>query len=1078
MVWLVLSAIVFGSGMVPEEMVRAQRDDRPAGSRQDEVYILGKDLLQLLEKDPDAVILLGEAARKYVDEAKARSDSRPASVVVQQCEIRGELLEDRARLVAEITARCELSGRNAVPLGLSDARLVSVSMDGGPPFLTRDGQGWVAWPDGGGLHRIIVEFELAVLGSKTQSFLACGIPEAPITRLELIAPRPLSELHLTPAAAITVHPIAEGRVQIEAALGSRTKFDMRWRAADEARYPVTPLLRASSQTTASVEPEGVQIKTELRIQSLRGSQQTVELRGAADERVLDLQALDGKFVAWQSTVEGSVQRLFLHYTEPLSGTSELMITSERPWSGNSGAIGGWVVQGAYSHWSLVAVRSVPELDVAVTGTENAQPTDSLPATLRSPRNEAGFASYGPYRLQLSILPRWIHATVRTSLGVGYGEDVSSIVARWQFTSHGGKVSQVDFTMPAPFRAENFVFSESIQSVREEETSSGRIAHVYLKGTPEEFEIRLRAALPIIAARNLVKLELPWPQQAESESSRLFIAGTADVDLDPTPNFVAEEDVPDDPIAKELSGNGSSVRAFQGRALLDQVAFRLSKASSAMWYETHAQLRIDQGSIIVHQDFEFAAQGTASRPLRLTVPAPLRGTVRVDAAPGRLVSDPQSEELVFRLTGDLPDPVHVKLSYRIDLPVAGESSQSTRVAVPLVSVANGSCESTDLVVTGTNDEFYRVVGGEWQAIPGSGSQRGAKPDESRWALRKTGSAESVELTRMSTTWLPKPATVVERAWIETLVNSQGAWRMRSKLVIAELESSPLRIRLPHGARLTGAWWNGQPVPVRRGSEPKTAELLESLPVSTPGICEIEMSGVAAKQPAGWMGFEWDTSLVVGDVVWGKVYWGLRLPEGMALLRGPAGWCDENQLGWHDHSLRIVPRLNDADLERWLANSAELRPVESPGGTLLYSRLLSTGPIQIRCTSRWLLVLLTSGLVMVIGLLVVALPRRGKLPLIIAALFCAMLLAATEPQAAAELVRSAGWGLLLAPVAGASHLLLTRRRSIKQSVFPAAGHLARAGGSTARRTNQGAAEAIEAPVSEPVNPPRLTASSSVR
>src|SRR4029453_4074572 len=154
---------------------------------------------------------------------------------------------------------------------------------------------------------------------------------------------------------------------------------------------------------AAVEPEGIQIKTELRIQSLRGGQQTIELRNSPEERVFHLQTTDGKVVGWQSTVEGGVQRVLLDYPEPLVGTSELLITSERPWSSGTGSVRGWVVHGAYSHLSVVALRSVPALDVAVTAMENAQVTETLPATLRSPRNEGAFVSYSqPYTLTLSI----------------------------------------------------------------------------------------------------------------------------------------------------------------------------------------------------------------------------------------------------------------------------------------------------------------------------------------------------------------------------------------------------------------------------------------------------------------------------------------------------------------------------------------------------------------------------------------------------------------------------------------------------------------------------------------------------
>src|SRR5262249_10327115 len=160
-------------------------------------------------------------------------------------------------------------------------------------------------------------------------------------------------------------------------------------------------------------------------------------------------------------------------------------------------------------------------------------------------------------------------------------------------------------------------------------------------------------------------------------------------------------------------------------LLDQVAFRLSKASSALWHETHVQLRVEEKSVIVRQDFEFVATGMAVRPLRLAVPPSLRGKIRIDSTAARLVSDPQSDELVCRLASDSTDSAHVKLSYRVEPVSDGETGDASRIVVPLVSVANGLCETTEAVVTGSRNDYLRVAGSDWQAVSVFGAPQIAK-----------------------------------------------------------------------------------------------------------------------------------------------------------------------------------------------------------------------------------------------------------------------------------------------------------------------------------------------------------------
>jgi hypothetical protein len=1066
--------------VVPGSTLRAGADDSTKGSRQEEVYIVGKDLLQLLEKDPEAVILVGESARKYMESAKLSGQGATASVIVQQCEIRGELFEELARLRVEITARNDSEAPRPMPIALSEAILISVSVDGGPPFLTRDNQGWVVWVEGRGKHSVVAEVQLPIIGSKTLASLACGIPEAPITSLDLMSRRPVGDVRVTPAAAVTMRQTAELTPRIEVALGPRNKLDLRWRWEAQGNGDTAPLLRAKSQVTAEVEPEGIQIKTELRIQSLRGGQQTVELRNSPDERVLDVQTTDGKVVGgWQTSVEGGVQRVLLHYTEPLSGTSELVINSERPWTAGKGTIRGWVVHGAYSHWSLVALRSVPELDIAVTGMENAQPTEMLPATLRSPRNEAAFASYAqPYALALSILPRRAHTTVRSSVGVSYGEELSSIAARWQFTVHGGKISQVDFLLPAHFQADHFLFSDSVLAIRQEETPGGRLAHIFLRGTPDEFEVRLRAAIPLPAARNLVKLELPSPRDTQSELSRLYLAGTPDIDLDPTPNLLPVNGSSDDALVRELVGTGGSFHAFECRSLLDQVAFRLSKSAAVLWYQTHVQLRFDEESALVHQTFDFAAQGAPPRQLRFEIPQPIRGAVRTESAPIGSSSDVGSDDLVVRLGPQPADPLRVQISYRSPYSQRA-ASDSSNIVVPLVRVANAQCELTEVAISAPRHIHLRVEGDGWQTLSAANSQRTVKMEDARWLLRRAGPASRLELNKSDVSWLPQAATVVQRVWHETIVDSQGQWRTRSRFVLTESDPSRLRARIPPDGRLTRVRCNGQVIPVRPGPATDTVELLATVPGETPVVLEMELDGTAPIRTPTWGRLVWDVPVLLGDVVWGKVFWQVELPEGMAVLRGPAGYSDENDTRWRDASLRLTPRQDENSLERWLTGSTELRVAAASGQRLLYSRLLSTGPLQMTVVSRWLLVLFSSSLVMVIGLSLVALPQRGKLLLVIAVILATTILAATEPQAATECARSAGWGLLLAVLAGVSHVLLTRRRTNKQSVFPQPAQLANVRVSSSRGSTDSDLNAGELPVSAagPAGAgPRLAASSS--
>jgi hypothetical protein len=228
--------------------------------------------------------------------------------------------------------------------------------------------------------------------------------------------------------------------------------------------------------------------------------------------------------------------------------------------------------------------------------------------------------------------------------------------------------------------------------------------------------------------------------------------------------------------------------------------------------------------------------------------------------------------------------------------------------------------------------------------------------------------------------------------------------------------------------------------------------------------------------------WDPPHVLGNVVWGKVFWQIVLPDEFRVVRGSSGYCDENSLAWRDLSLRLAARQDDASLARWLTGSTENRGIASSGQRLLYSRLLSIGPFEVTCVSRRLLTLVSSLSVMVFGCMLITLPNGGRALLVVAVLFAATFFAASEPHAASEFVRSARWGVPFAFVAGGIQMLLMRRRPSRQSVFPEPAHLAKVRGSSNRGGSDFSLVRSDLPPHSPepaADVPRLTAPSpSVR
>lgn len=1017
----------------------------------DEVFVLGKDLIQLIEKDPDAVILVGEQARKYIESVRDRDRAGAPSTVIQQCQIRGEILENHARLKFEVTTRSLREERSPIPLGLGDAQLISASIDSGSPFFTRDKQGWIAWVEGAGQHVVAIEVQVPLTGSVKLPELSCAIPEAPVTNLELKTTKPVADVSLIPKVPVTLRSVGDPKPQIESTLGPRSKLDLRLRWADEQSRGVAPLMQASSQVIATVESGIIYIRTELQLHVSRGTQPTCELKLSPDERVLDLRSSDGSVAPWQSVTEGGEQRIIIHFPAPLAGRAEFMMTSEVAWTGSSAVLRGITVPGAHSHRSLVAVRAAGDLDVATSQMLNMRRAESLPASMLSPRNEAALAAYAqPFQLSLSIQPRRANSTVRTTAVVACAAETATVLLRWQFTVHGGKISQVDVLMPPGFSGNDIVFTDIVQSVREDETAKGRVSHVFLKGSPEEFELRLRATIPLIAARNLAKIDLPLPQGTRSELSRFFLAGAPDTTLEPTPDLEPTDDLLDPSWIRDLPEPAPSLSGFRTRSLLDRVAFRFSKIVPTVLHQTRIHITLDGEAVVVRQAFVFSSRGPKLRRLRLAVPDSVSESLRLDSGPGQLAASTADGEMLVELERDLSDPIQIQVSYRLPLISQENSAAAQTVLVPLVRAIDGRCELTRAGVTAPTNMTVRVQGDEWRATSTSDRLPGPATDNPRVLVSKPDSAVSLALDLTTATSIARADIVVDRGLIETRLGSAGEWRTRARCVISEVSAAKLLVQVPSTGRITRIQWQGKPIAARADSARGVVEIAVPPRPEVPAILEIEAEGVTTTQNAYWKTHIWEAPILQGKVQWGQTFWQLTIPESLAVLRGPSDYTDENRVHWRALPLGISPRQDSTSLENWLTGSGTAVSEVPSGHRLLYGRLLSVDPIAVTCVNRPVLVLISSGFVLCLGLAIVTTSQRNRSWISFVAMLAISTFAILEPTAAIACFQSAGLGVVLVTIAGVSHALILRRRTKRLTVFPEPGMLAKSQGSSGKST----------------------------
>jgi hypothetical protein len=1055
----------------------AADDPKPPKPAADRVFIIGRDLNQLLEGDSDAVILRGEEMKQYLAGAAKRDDAGQANLAASQCRIQGELLDNRAQLTFEIVAHLTGEPNRLLRIGLAEANLRSITVDGRRPMVTHSPQGWGVWLEGAGEHTIAVEVWLPLGGSRDQPTLTCSIPETPVTTLALRAARAMSDVRLTPIAPTTVRAAGDAKPQIEAALGPRGKLDVRWRWNDSQSPVSAPLLRVESKVAANVEPGIVQLRTELLVQVLRGVQEEVELALRPDEVIRDITKLDGAAVEWSSRAESGEQRVKVRFDEQVSSGVELVVASQLPWSGETVVIRGLSVVGALSHRAMLALRGAPELDMGVMELEQARRVDplALASSLRSPQNEAALVAHSqPFQVKLSVVPRRPTTTVRTTAVLSYDGQQAAVLERWQFAVHGGKVSTVRFHLPAGFKADDFLSSDSVQSVREEGAGDMRAAHVSLKGTPDSFEIRLRTVVPLVAARNLAKLELPWPTNSRSELSRLFLAGADDFTLDATPDLL-RDDTPIDPaFAGEIDRPAQSVHAFRTRAMLDRVAFRLGRSFPNVWYQSRADVELNAGSAAVRQTLRFRGDIAGLRQVRLVAPAALRNAIRIESPPARIVQQATDGELIVQFDRDQTGDLSLMLSYRVPLNDA-PAGDVRPLTMPLVRAPDAHCDTMEVHVAASANLVVQAPGEAWSSIDAPPTPPSAGGVVPRFAVRRIGEADSITLATSTAAGIESRSLVVERAMCDTTFGSTGEWRTQVRYFVSQTARSAT-FAVPAESRINHVAWAGRPVRARRDGGTLVVDFDDAGLARLPNLLDIRLEGTTPRKSGLIQSLACHAPRPIGDAAWGLVYWAVTLPADWALLHDPDGFSDENRVVWTGGQPAIVPAVSAAALSRWLDGSAAGTP---PSRGYLFSRIVSLEPPSIRVVRRPALVLCSSGLVMVCGLVALRARRAAGLWVIGFAVAAGVVV---QPLAAVEFARSGWLGVVLVLFVAVGQVMFGRLRTRRTTVFPEPSALAKSQGSSRRSSAdyQLGAASPDSPREQPTTTrsPQLAPSSSVQ
>ncbi|MFV2068045.1 MAG: hypothetical protein ACC645_13815, partial [Pirellulales bacterium] len=169
---------------------------------------------------------------------------------------------------------------------------------------------------------------------------------------------------------------------------------------------------------------------------------------------------------------------------------------------------------------------------------------------------------------------------------------------------------------------------------------------------------------------------------------------------------------------------------------------------------------------------------------------------------------------------------------------------------------------------------------------------------------------------------------------------------------------------------------------------------------------------------------------------QTFWELVLPENLHLVRGPAQFVREHVWEMNQFFWTRRPALTTGQLEAWAGVSAEL-PMPEHVHRYLFSRLGALDHVVVWTASRATLVLLSSGLVLVVGLLWIYRPsiRRTGFLFVLGVVLLGFGMA--SPDIALLFLQASILGIVLAVLAAVLRQLVMRRDGASRTVVHSGG-----------------------------------------
>lgn len=1003
---------------------------------------------------PDFVILDGDEYRGLRERLglSGPGAARPARVV--SVAVSGKVDGDWAHLAVEQVVDVDRDEPGWVAVRL-DGLLLSRASEAGRDLPVRLGEdrAWQVEVSGRGEHRIALAGLAPVRGSADLRRLDLATPPAASMRLDLEVPRAVRSASTGPNEPIDLPAEPAAPARLVASLSPRSRIDLSWREKADPSAAPAGLATARGDITLEFERGLMRARSTWTVAAVRGVIDRLVVRGSAFDEVAEVE-VDGRPVPHESRVEGTKLVIAIPLAEPIRPEQprQVRIATRRVISSSGPArvpFPGFAFDDARVQTGTLTIARLGPIHPAATPGRGIRAVDLRPEPAgETPGRPAAVAlfefSAQPFELPVQVDPEPTILRAEARTNVILGPTSAQVFTRLDFRAVQGRAAEVAVVLPRGLRFDSAGPPDVVESTRiapleaapadAAPDASDRVATLTLTRAARDagsFGVDLKGQAPIDPS-GVVLLPLFRPRDVSDGGGVLALRGRRDLafDLAPGPDGSPPAFRPEWGPPAEGWGNlpgvdlGLTAPAwFRQDPGAVAMPLRVAPLPVAYHHQSSVEVAVDRAGADVVDLVEGTVDSGLLDQVEVRVPSSVPARWEID---GTDVADHDpierrpdgSRTIRVRFARGQAGAFRLRFRYRLRFPEPVAPGAEPVAEVALIEPTAGASLGDRIAARGEPGLDLAVRAPGWKAPSDAGT-------EAVRLLRPPGpgAGADTEPVRIAVRPVPTtalPASIASRVWLRTVQRPDGDLETTARFHL-ETRSGSIAVALPALSRWTRAEVDGNPVGsgVEVLGPDRYRVRLPGDPAPEQCVVRLDYVVPAASARGPLIPPRLLDGVLVQQTLWEVQVLGTRVGVGV-----PPGWSDENEWYRDGIILKRRPWRGAADLSAWVAgtagpgSAAEAAPLLDYGRHgYLFSRVGPAAAMAFRLESRFMLVGLCSGPILLVGLLILG--RRPPPRPLLAGVLVALFVAGTfgDVSVIVLIVQSSllGFALLLAAVA---------------------------------------------------------------